>query len=181
MRIARIRHVKREIRVLGIAVKPSLDGNILNAVGVVFRGGLWLDGVMRTAALGKDLTERIVEMVTSSPHYPQIRIILLHEELIEGGARIDPYGLSTRTSRPVLFLSTDEAGPAALEPPADVTAKRFGLRREGSSLSILSVGLRDRDAARVIEVSTREGAMPEALRVAGLIASASAGYIQHNA
>lgn len=171
---AKIRQVKREIRVLGIAVKPSRAGDRLHAVGVVFRGGRWLDGVMRTTAPGPDVTDRLVEMITASPHHPQIRVILIHDALLEGGASVDPYKLSTGTSRPVVALSTDKVGPAAPETPTDVAVECFELKKEAGSLAVLSVGLRSRDAARVLEVSTRRGIMPEALRVAGLVTSAVA-------
>ena len=180
MRTARIRQVKREIRVLGIAVKPSLDGDRFNAVGVVFRGGLWLDGVMRTTASGPDITDSIVEMITASPHHPQIRVLMLHDNLIEGGASVAPYRLSTRTSRPVVVLSADEAGPAAPEVHPDVAAERFELKLEGGTFAVLSIGLRSRDAARVLEVSTRGSVIPEALRVAGLVASAVAACPEQN-
>lgn len=180
MRTAKIRQVKREIRVLGIAVKPSRGGDHLHVVGVVFRGGRWLDGVLRTTAQGPDITDRLVEMITASPHHPQIRVILLYSALIEGGASVDPCGLSAGTSRPVVALSTNEAGPAAPEAPMDGAVQRFEMKRERGSISVLSVGLQSRDAARVLEVSTREGVMPEALRVAGLVASAVAGCPEQN-
>jgi len=180
MRTARIRQVKREIRVLGIAVKPSYNGGRLHAVGVVFRGRRWLDGVMRTTAQKPDITERLVEMIKTSPHHPQIRVLLLHDAHIEGGASIDPFRLSTGTSRPVVALSTDESGPAAPEATEGIAAQRFTLERKAGSIVVLSVGLRSRDAARILEVSTREGVMPEALRVAGLVVSAVAACPEQN-
>ncbi|MGZ4850327.1 MAG: endonuclease dU, partial [Candidatus Bathyarchaeia archaeon] len=42
--------IKSEIRVLGVddgKFVPHKEG-VVNVVGVVFRGGLWLDGVMHT-------------------------------------------------------------------------------------------------------------------------------------
>jgi len=174
MGITRIRQVKREIRLLGIAVKPSRSGDRLHAVGVVFRGGLWLDGVMRTTASAADLTERLVEMITASPHHPQIRVLLLCDILLQGEASVDPYRLSTGTSRPVLVISTEGTSPTAAEEPPDVAARRFELRLRGALLSVLAVGLGRRDAEKVLKVSTREDSLPEALRVAGLVASAVA-------
>lgn len=180
MRTAKIRQVKREIRVLGIAVKPSSKGDRLHVVAVVFRGGLWLDGVMRTTTQGPEITDRLVEMITASPHHPQIRVLLLHGTLIEGGATVDPYRLSIGTSRPVVALSTDEAGLNIPEVTKDLAMQRFMLEREGESIDVLSIGLRSRDATRVLEVSTREGVMPEALRVAGLVVSAVVACPEQN-
>ena len=180
MRASKIRQVKREIRVIGIAVKPSRGGDRLHVVGVVFRGGRWLDGVMRITAHGPDVTDRIGGMITSSSHHPQIRVILLHNAFIEGGASVDPYRLSMGTSRPVIVLSTDEGGPDAPEGPSDVVGQSFELRREAGSLAVLSIGLRSHDAERVLEVSTRDGMIPEALRVADLVASAVAARPEQN-
>jgi len=180
MRAARIRQVKREIRVLGIAVKPSGDGGRLHVVGVVFRGRRWLDGVMRTTAHELDVTDRLVEMITASPHHPQIRVLLLNDALIESGASIDPHRLSTGASRPVIVLSTERRRPAAPEAPEEAAAQRSVLKREAGPQAVLSIGLRSRDAARVLEVSTRDGPIPEALRVAGLVASAVAGCPERN-
>lgn len=180
MGTVKIRQVKREIRVLGIAVRPSRDGDRLHMVGVVFRGGLWLDGVMRTTAPGPNVTGSLAEMIVASPHHPQIRVILLHEDLIEGGAYIDPFTLSETTSRPVIAISADHAAPTAREAETATAVHRFEVRRGDAVLRILSVGLRSRDASRVLDVSTRTGTLPEALRVADLVASAVAGCDEQN-
>ena len=82
MRIYHLRQVKKEIRVLGFAAKPTGVNDKLYVVGVVFRGKLWLDGVMRTVACGPDITKEVVEMIINSPHHPQIRVILLHGDLL---------------------------------------------------------------------------------------------------
>lgn len=180
MRTMKIRQVKKEIRVLGIAVKPSTSGDHLHAVGVVFRGGLWLDGVMRTIAQGPDITDRLVEMIAESPHHPQIRVLLIHDSLIEGGATIDPCRLSTGTSKPVIALSKGEEGLAATQTSADMVVHHFKLEGIGEPIKVLSIGLQSVDATRVLEVSTRKGVIPEALRVAGLVVSAVAACPEQN-
>lgn len=180
MRTVRIRQVKGEIRVLGVAVKPSQGGDTLQVVGVVFRGGRWLDGVMKTTAHGLDLTDRLVEMIMASPHHPQVRVLLLHEALIEGGASVDPYRLSMGISRPVIFLSKAGGEPEAWEAPVEVDAQRFELDREAGSQFVLAIGLRRRTATRVLEVSTRDGMIPEALRVADIVSSAVSGCPEQN-
>jgi endonuclease V-like protein UPF0215 family len=174
MRNAVIRQVKKEIRVLGIAVKPSITGHQFHAVGVVFRGCLWLDGVMRTTAQGPDITDRLVEMIAESPHHPQIRVLLLHDSLIEGGAIIDPHRLSEGTSKPVIAIPDGKWDLEAVPAPGGMAAYRFTHERGSVPIDVLSIGLRGPEASRVLEVSTREGVMPEALRVAGLVVSALA-------
>lgn len=179
MKTARIRQVKREIRVLGVAAKSSGRGRRLNVVGVVYRGGLWLDGVLRTTTPGPDITGAAVETITTSPHHPQIRVVLLHEDAIEEETSVDPYRLATGTSRPVIALSAGEAWTSKGD-CGDLIAQRFHLELGGTIQHVLSVGLGRRVAARVLEVSTGRGTMPEALRVADLIARALVGGHDQN-
>ncbi len=61
-----LREVKKEIRVLGIAAR-SRPGSAIHAVGVVYRGRLYLDGVMRTSSTGPDITEEVAAMIVESP------------------------------------------------------------------------------------------------------------------
>ena len=62
MAIKDFRVIKPEIRVLGVddgKFVPHTEGEVI-VVGVVFRGGCWLDGVMHTqiAIDGFDATEK---------------------------------------------------------------------------------------------------------------------------
>jgi len=68
----RFRVIKPEIRVLGIddgKFIPHTKGDVI-VVGVVFRGGLWLEGVMHTniAIDGSNATKQLVSMITNSPY-----------------------------------------------------------------------------------------------------------------
>ena len=75
MVIKRLRQIKSEIRVIGVAVQCDPVG--VTIIGVVFRGRLWLDGVLKTRSAGVDVTEAVSEMIKRSQHYGQIRVILL--------------------------------------------------------------------------------------------------------
>ncbi len=166
-----LRHVKREIRVLGLAVKPSRADNEFHAVGVVYRGRLWLDGVMRTTARGPEITKDITEMIKSSPHYPQIRVILLDADSVCRAAAVDPVDLSCGTSRPVIAMGFEEAE----HPTEGVSVRRLDLRQGDRSITTLLVGLKGPVATRVLETASRDNKAPEALRVAGLAVSALSG------
>ena len=161
-----LREVKKEIRVLGIAAKNRPDSAI-QAVGAVYRGRLYLDGVMKATAEGPDITGEVAEMIEGSPHRPQIRVILLDSALTPEGVRIDPVALSDRLSKPVIALNPDQHTA-----PDDGRIQHLTYRQGGTETPALSVGLMDRTAARVLRVASREGANPEALRVAGIIVSA---------
>lgn len=163
-----LRHVKREIRVLGIAVKPSRANNKFHAVGVVYRGGLWLDGVLKMKVQGPEITKDIARMIKSSPHYPQIRVILLDDDQLCQGTAVDPVDLSCGTSRPVIALGFEEPEHSI----EDVSVRRINLRRGEKYIPILLVGLKERVAMRILETASRDKKAPEALRVAGLAVSA---------
>ena len=168
MKMYTLRHVKREIRVLGLAVKPARADHQYHAVGIVYRGRLWLDGVMRTTAQGPEITKDIIEMIKGSPHHAQIRVVLLDGDLMCQGAAVDPVHLSRGTSRPVIAIGFEEAG----HPPEEVSVHQLDIRRGDTSLPTLLVGLKERVATRILETSSRDNMEPEALRVAGLAVSA---------
>lgn len=168
MRNYRLRQIKKEIRVLGLAAKPAGDDCKLHVVGVVFRGRLWLDGVMRTTTYRLDITKDVIEMITNSPHHPQIRVILLHGDLLQGGACIDPCTLSSGISRPVIALKFDEGSFLG----DDECVSMLMLKQGVTQIPLVSVSLKSHVALRVMETASLDDAMPEALRVAELVASA---------
>ena len=161
-----LREVKKEIRVLGIAARSRPDSEI-HAVGVVYRGRLYLDGVMRTSAKGPDITEEVAAMIGESPHRPQIRVILLDTALLPDGVKIDPIRLSDSLSKPVVAMNTVE--PTAL---GDEHIQDFTYKHGDTETPVLSVGLRRQTAAQVLKTASPAGGPPEALRVAEIIVSA---------
>jgi len=180
MKTVRIKQVKKEIRVLGIAAKSSSLGGHLNIIGVIYRGGLWLDGVLRATAPGPDITDAAVETITKSSHLPQIRVIILHNDLIEKGASIDPCKLATGTSRPVIALSAAEDQTSNIEKCDEVIVKRFIQELGGNIQQVFSVGLSSNDAIKILKISKGARAIPEALRVADLIAQTLANDCNQN-
>ncbi|MBS7651708.1 MAG: DUF99 family protein [Candidatus Bathyarchaeia archaeon] len=162
----RIRQVKREIRTLGVVAKRYKDGGSL-IIGVVFRGGLYLDGVLKATTHDPDITNTMVEMIKSSPHYPQIRVLILHEALIDEEVRIDPSQLYNEVKRPLILLS-DGDFEGEHRPPINVLEVELG----GKTVKVIPLGLRGREAEKILMVTTRDGALPEPIRVADLISSA---------
>ena len=73
--------LKKEIRVIGIDDSPFnkfKKGKVL-VVGTVFRGGLFLDGVLSTKVNidGNDSTKKITEMINKCKFKPQLQCIFL--------------------------------------------------------------------------------------------------------
>jgi endonuclease V-like protein UPF0215 family len=162
----RIRQVKKEIRVLGVAAAVH-DGST-RVVGVVFRGARWLDGVLSATSKGADLTRTIVEMVNGSPHRKQVRVIILQTEMIPKGVEIDTAKISSETSKPVIILGAKGLGDAQ----ADPNMGYFTWGKGADAAEVTYMRLSERDAEAVLRVSTRAGSTPEALRVASLILGA---------
>jgi endonuclease V-like protein UPF0215 family len=161
-----LREVKKEIRVLGIAAKSRPDSSI-HAVGVVYRGRLYLDGVMRTSAEGPDITEEVAAMIDESPHRPQIRVVLLDTSLIPDGVTIDPIALSDSLSKPVVAMNMED--PTAT---GDEHIQYFALKQGDTEAQVLSVGLTRQTATRVLRTASPDAGPPEALRVAEITVSA---------
>jgi endonuclease V-like protein UPF0215 family len=104
-----LRVIKPEIRVLGID-----DGKFtfhskekVTVVGVVFRGGSWFEGVMSSQVTvdGFDANENIGNMIVESPHFNQLRVVMLNGITFGGFNLVDIKALSEMTGVPVIAVS----------------------------------------------------------------------------
>ncbi|MDW7731402.1 MAG: DUF99 family protein [Methanolobus sp.] len=180
-------HIKDEIRILGIDDSALISERIL-IVGAFFRGGLWLDGVMSSYITkdGLDGTDTIIEMVKSSKHYPQIRIIMLDGITYGGFNTIDIVHLHEKTGIPVIVLMRDYPDfymidkALAYLPHKDVRKEiieRAGTIVKVNTKDVLNPvyiqcsGIEMKDAARITKLSATRSNIPEPLRVAHLIAT----------
>lgn len=152
----RIRQVKREIRVLGVAVGRDLTG--FSIVGAVYRGRLWLDGVLRAHSPDADVTQAITDMIAESPHMGQIRVILLSQDTLDG-ATVSTPEIHEKTGKSVIMLG-------------DTRGSSLMWNNGGEDAAYSVEGLGRWSAENVLKASTREEVTPEALRVASLILSA---------
>ncbi len=186
----RFRSIKPEIRVLGVddgVFIPHSKG-LVDVVGIVFRGGYWLDGVMRTEIEvdGLDATEKIASMITESPHYKQLRIIMLSGITFAGFNVVDIKELYSKTSLPVIALTRDlpkmEEIKQALEnlPEKEKRWKAilnageiFEVQtREGEEPIYMQIaGIEREDAEKIVKITSTRSNIPEPLRVAHIIAS----------
>jgi hypothetical protein len=186
----RFRIVKTEIRVLGVddgVFTPHVKGDAL-IVGVVFRGGYWLDGVMHTRVKvdGLDATRKIASMITGSPHHKQLRVIMLNGVTFAGFNVVDIRKLNAETRLPVIAVTRDrpdfEEIRRALEnlPYSERrwsairgTGELFEVCTRGKSSSVYMqiAGICEEDAERILHVTSTRSNIPEALRVAHLVAS----------
>jgi len=181
------RIIKPEIRVIGIDDGPfTPHRGYAPVVGVVFRGGYWLDGVLSTRVKvdGFDATERIAEMIVGSPHHGQVRVVMLDGVTFGGFNVVDIIRLHDLTGLPVIVVTRDKPDfrmiRAALKnlPKSGERWKAvqnagpvFDVQTRGKRVYVEAYGVRSTDACRIVQLTSTRSGIPEALRVAHLIAS----------
>ena len=186
----RIHVIKPEIRILGVddgVFTPHSRGKAL-VVGIVFRGGYWLDGAMHTHVVidGFDATEKISAMITSSPHHKQLRVIMLNGITFAGFNVVNIHALSVNTGLPVIAVTSEKPDLASIREAVENlsgTEERWNsilaagegfevfTRNPQESIFLHVAGLPIDEAERIVRLSSTRGKIPEALRVAHLIAS----------
>jgi len=182
--------VKPEIRVLGVddgGFVPRTQEQVL-VVGVVFRGGFWLDGVIHTEVIvdGLDATQKISDMVTGSSHHKQLRVLMLNGITFAGFNVVDIKELNALTELPVVAITRqkpdlgkirealqnlpecEERWKAVLN-AGELSAVSTRNEREKIYLHIAGISLSD--AERIVRLTSTRSSIPEALRVAHLVAS----------
>ncbi len=180
-------HVKNEIRVLAIDDSALISDQIM-IVGAFFRGGDWLDGVMRSYVKkdGMDSTDVITNMIMSSKHREQIRIIMLDGVTYAGFNPVDINLIWERTGIPIIAVmrcypdlrKIEDALMHLPEPEKRMdTILRAGSITEvrpnpGSNpIYIQCAGIEAQHAAKIVKLTATRSNIPEPLRVAHLIAT----------
>jgi endonuclease V-like protein UPF0215 family len=189
-----LRVIKREIRVLGIddgTFVPHVKGKVL-VVGAVFRGGYWLEGIMHTKidVDGLDSTDKLSSMITNSSHYQQLRVIILNGITLGGFNVVDIEKLNLFTKLPVITVTRERPDlkeiykalknlPESKQrweiilragEPAEVIT-----RNQEAKIYVQTAGISIDDTKKILRSTSTRSNIPEALRVAHLIASGISG------
>ena len=182
------RTIKPEIRVLGIddgKFIPQTKGSVL-IVGVVFRGGCSIDGVMHTRIKidGLDSTEKLALMINNSPHYNQLSLVMLNGITFGGFNVVDLKKLHLATKLPILALTHDKPDlngihealknlPKAEERWSMIleAGKIYAIINKGTTIYVETAGISFDDSEKIIALTSTRSSLPEPLRVAHLIAS----------
>jgi uncharacterized protein len=182
--------IKPEIRVLGVddGAFTSRTVGLVPVVGVVFRGGYWLDGVMHTkiAVDGFDATDKISSMITNSPHCKQLRVIMLNGITFAGFNIVNIRMLNAKTGLPVIAVTREKPDLADIHGALKNLPRskerwnavldageisEVSTRREQEKIYMHTAGLSVGDAQKILRLTSTRSNIPEALRVAHLIAS----------
>jgi len=191
---SRFRVVKPEIRVLGVddGVFVPRSKGFATVVGVVFRGGYWLDGVMHTRVRvdGVDAGQKIAAMILKSSHHKQLRVIMLNGITFAGFNVVDIKKLDQATGLPVIAVTRDKPDSKkireALGNLPESEARWMAMESGGKTYAVQTrdaarriyvqvSGVPLADAARILRLTSTRSDVPEALRVAHLIASGITG------
>ncbi|SFM44775.1 endonuclease dU [Methanolobus profundi] len=180
-------HIKDEIRILGID-DSALITDTITIVGAFFRGGQWLDGVLRSEITrdGLDATDKIVEMVLRSKHFPQIRAIMLDGITYGGFNPVDIIHLNKETDIPVIVLMRDLPNFEKIEDALSFLPEKekrteiiknagpihkVVTKDRSNPVFIQCCGIEPEFAAKIVKISSTRSNIPEPLRVAHLIAT----------
>jgi len=186
----RFRSIKPEIRVLGIddgGFVPRTKGTV-DVVGVVYRGGYWFEGVMRAEITidGLDATEKIAAMIESSPYYRELRIVVLDGVTFAGFNVVDISKLSRRVDLPVISVVREKPElkeiRSALKNLPDFEIRWRAMENAGKIFKVETrkgenpvymhmAGILREDAEKIMKKTSTRSLIPEALRVAHIIAS----------
>ena len=175
--------LKKEIRVLGIDDSPfkkSQKGEVL-VVGTVFRGGLFLDGVLsaKVAIDGDDATEKIIKMVNSSKFKSQFQCILLNGIAVAGFNIIDIKALSEKTKIPVMVIIRKKPNVQLIKDTLariNKNEKIALIEKAGSVIPAGKIymqlaGIGIEKAKEILKITCTRSLIPEPIRMSHLIAS----------
>ena len=182
--------MKSQIRVLGIDDGSFSFGQARTAViGVSVRLPGYVEGVMMTHVEidGLDSTDRMIEMLRSSRYLDQLKLIMLDGAAVGGFNVIDVHRLNRELEVPVITVTRDMPDYGEIEnalrkhfedwEPRLAMMKSTELEEYDtghSPIFVGRVGIERDGLEKILATSIVQGALPEALRIAHLIATAVA-------
>jgi hypothetical protein len=182
--------LKSEIRILGFddGAFTARSKELVPVIGVIFRGGKFLDGALTTAVQvdGSDATEKIVKLINTTRHKQQLKVIMFDGITLAGFNVVDVKKLSEQTKLPVIVINRKMPNlkkvEAALKKFEDFESRWQAIENAGEikeccvkefkKVYYQNIAIDDNTAKEVIKLSCTRSFIPEPLRVAHLIATA---------
>ena len=174
---------KRGLRALGIA--ESFSGRTLSTMaGVVMRKDLRIDGVAIASLTvgGMDATDAVLGIIASLGRR-DINVAMVSGSVVAWFNILDPEAISRKTGLPLIVVTYEDSegleediahhfpgDEARLQAYRNLGERIPVLLRDGSEVFIRPAGLSPGDAARILRDFTRDGKIPEPVRVARLVA-----------
>ncbi len=177
--------VKDEARVIGIDDAPFDKFDPVNKqvkiIGTVYRGGNYMDGVVSTEVEkdGDDATVKLIQMINNCKFKPQLQAIFLDGIAVAGFNVINAKTLSEKTGLPVIVIVREkpnlESFCQALR-NLDMERKISLVKQMPEPVKVNNVyaqlvNIGREEAEEFINVCSPNSDIPEAIRVAHIIAS----------
>jgi len=173
--------IKNEVRVLGIddvSFNKHTD-TIVKVIGVLFRGGRFMDGVVSTDVTrdGDDATEKIAGMFNQSKFKKQVQYILVDGIAVAGFNVIDIHQLYKSTGLPVIVVTRKDPDFEEIH----CILKRLGMKHKIELLNMAGLpkrfgkiryqhaGCTQQEAEEILKITSTHSFVPEPIRVAHLI------------
>ena len=175
--------LKKEMRVIGIDDSPfnKFKKDQVLVVGAVFRGGLYLDGILSTKVNvdGNNATKKIAEMINKCKFKPQLQCIFLDGIAVAGFNVIDVKELSKKTKLPVIVIIRRKPNIENIKETLIRIKKKNKIKlleKAGSvhqigKIYIQLTGLSIDKAKEILKITCTRSLIPEPIRIAHLIAS----------
>lgn len=174
--------MKKEIRVIGIDDSPFSkfrDSKSL-VVGVVMRGGSWVDGILSTSVDvdGNDATKKISEMINKCKFKPQLQCIFLDGIAVAGFNVVDVKELGRKTKLPVIIVIRKMPDIDNIKNTLIKINKKNKIKlieKAGEIIKIGNIyaqmaGIKADEAGKILKIVCTRSNIPEPLRLAHLIA-----------
>ena len=175
--------VKKEIRIIGIDDSPFdkfKDKKVL-VVGVVMRGGLFVDGILSTKVSvdGDDSTKKLTRMINKCKFKPQLQCIFLNGIAVAGFNVIDVQELNKKTKLPVIVVIRKNPNIAKIiktlikinKKQKIKLLEKAGKVEKIDDIFVQLTGIDLEKARKILKIVCTRSLIPEPIRLAHLIAA----------
>lgn len=175
--------IKKEIRVIGIDDSPFnkfKDTEVL-IVGVVMRGGLFVDGVLSTKVKvdGSDATDKLAKMINKCKFKPQLQCIFLNGIAVAGFNVIDVQKLNQKTRIPVVVVIRTNPDIEKIKNTLIKIRQKNKIKlieKAGRVIQVDNIfvqltGIDLEKAKKILKIVCTRSLIPEPLRLAHIIAA----------
>jgi len=179
--------IKPEIRIIAWDdCAFSFKQKKVQIVGVIFRGGKFLDGLLSTSIIkdGSDATEKIAQSINKSRHFDQLSVIMLDGISFAGFNLVDIKELNKKTKMPVIVIQRKSPDilkfTTALKIFPDNRKRKAMVKNAGKIYKFDKIfyqksGIAENECREILKITCTRSNIPEPVRVAHLIASGLSG------
>jgi endonuclease V-like protein UPF0215 family len=154
-----------------MGLSAARKGNTILVVGVVFRGSLWLDGVISCTLEVNETNQNsaLSRAIKQSRQYSQLHAIILKDQLVAGW-KVNLSDLARRVKRPII-APVNRGIPRAPQGRRGAGGiERYDIMINRRHLSVLAAGVSRTGAEQVFSIGcSPNSGIPEAVRVANLL------------